>query len=91
MPRPHYPVQGGAHPLPVYGSGRVADGSGECVQCGEKSSEIDRLRSELAQARKGTDREEGQPRMAASAMMWAALGVCGTALMFALAAMLHHG
>jgi len=90
MPKPHYAVQGGTRITQQSGSAAPpgpADSAGDCPGCKQKSTEIQRLRSELAQAGKGGR----APGKIGSAMVWAALGICGGCLIFALAAILRHG
>jgi hypothetical protein len=88
MPRPNLPAhsaRGHRHA----GGVRRNDGPETCRACADKSAEIERLRSDLAQvnaALHGSGR-----RTAASPMMWAALSICGAGLLFAIFAILHHG
>jgi len=90
MPRPHFPVQGGAHAQPRHGVAMSSDSTGSCDKCREKAAEIDRLRQQLAHARNG-DSAGVRPRLAAAGMVWMALGICGIGLLFALAAVMRHG
>jgi hypothetical protein len=75
--------------LPQSYSARHSDNQDSCPGCREKSAEIERLRNEVASAQ--SHRETGIRRMAASPMIWAALGICGVGLLFAILAIAHHG
>jgi len=87
MPRPHFPPRGGSR-IPQQAV-RGADGLDICPGCKDKTAEIERLRADIAAAM--SVREEGRRRMAASPMVWAALGICGVGLLFAIFAIVHHG
>jgi hypothetical protein len=89
MPRPHFPARGGAR-LPQYGnSASSSDRQETCQGCKEKAAEIARLRNDINASK--SVREEGRRRMIASPMLWAALGICGVGLLFAIFAIVRHG
>ena len=88
MPRPHFPVRGGAHAQPRYAGVGSTDVAAVCEGCKEKNAELERVRQELSHAR---SKDGAARRFAGPGMMWMALGVCGIGLLFALAAILHHG
>ncbi|HLJ54341.1 MAG TPA: hypothetical protein VKT77_04825 [Chthonomonadaceae bacterium] len=85
MPTPHYPVRAGAH-RPQAAPTADSQPSAACPACAEKSTEIERLRNELAHARSGATSSPGR-----LIGMWAALAICAACIVFALAAMLRHG
>jgi hypothetical protein len=91
MPRPHYPLRGGAQIQPRYGSSGSSDASGDCEQCKAKSTELDRMRQELARLRQDAAVGARPPLVAGAGMVWAALAICGGGLLFALIAILRHG
>ena len=91
MPRPHYPVSAGALAHRRYSVGANVDALNECPGCQAKNAEINRLGQELAKVQRDAAFPRGAGISAGSGMMWAALGICGVAIVFALAAILRHG
>lgn len=90
MPRSHYPIKGGAQvQFRSGGAGRAADDTGGCAQCRNSAAEIERLQQQVSRLKSNTE-GGGGARMPGHAMMWAALGICGIGLLFAIAAILRH-
>ena len=88
MPRPHYPASGGARMPYVNHRAAPGPGAGDCAGCRELTAEVARLRGELSRNQKS-----GGPGFLGTSlpMVWAALGVCGVGLLFALLALVRHG
>jgi len=91
MPRSHFPVRGGTHSQPRYGSGASPEANGDCEQCKAKSTELERMRQEIARLRHGTGTGGRSSLIAGAGMVWFALAICGGGLLFAVAAILRHG
>ena len=90
MPRPHYNIQAGTRIQPRPSAPGTGDPAGGCPACLQKSAEVEKLRRELAAARAegGSPQGLGKP---GAVIMWAVLAACAACLIFALAAIAHHG
>ena len=89
MPRPHYAIQAGTRVQPRAGAATPAEAVGECPNCKQKATEIERLKGALARV-SGNGVSAG-PAGKSSILMWAALAICGACMIFALAAFMRHG
>ena len=101
MPKPHFPAHGGPY-LPAWsglepatqqaGNSKKAESiAPESRRQQELQAEVERLRQELQIARQPRRWFSSHAGTANQAMVWAALGLCGFGLLFALFAILNHG
>lgn len=92
MPRPHYAIQAGTRVQPRMGATPPAEADGECPNCKQKATEIERLKGALARSGGGGPRSvSASPAGKSTILMWAALAICGACMIFALAAFMRHG
>lgn len=89
MPRPHYAIQAGTRVQPRMGAATPVEADGECPNCKQQATEIERLKGALA--RVGGHEVSSGPGGKSTVIMWTALSICAACIIFALAAFMRHG
>ncbi len=92
MPKPHLPPHAGPYaPAWTSEARRPEPAPSEPRTRAELEAEIARLRGELARLQDYEQIEMVTGSNRSVSMVWCALGLCGAALLFAIAAILYHG
>ena len=88
MPRPNLPVRGGTQA--PQRAGASSDSGNGCDRCRELAAELEKMKEAATKANRSGSAAGLPFRGSPALMVWAALGVCGMGLLFALLALTHH-